>query len=299
MDIAIDTNILRQDFKLRDKNFDIFLDYLKKDKSKIILPKVTLEEIKELYKNFLKEKIQSLTSSHNKLSRSLTSHTLKDIDEINIKKELRAYEKFVYKKLNLKPRNIINYKNKFLPELIHRAIEKKKPLGNDGQQFRDGVLWLTLVDYASQQSDKSLIFISNNSKDFSNETKTKLHEQLEAECKKKGVVITYYQSIADFIKEHSSKIDFINKDWIKNNIELTKLEEIFNAESPYVPTTLYPKAMITDYFDYEMTDGKILLNIEVEFRETINKASKHHLIPLDWELPSSSLGSELPSYPLV
>lgn len=40
MNIIIDSNIIRQDFKLQSIYFDILLDYLKKTHSKFILPDI-------------------------------------------------------------------------------------------------------------------------------------------------------------------------------------------------------------------------------------------------------------------
>lgn len=175
MDTIIDSNIIRGDLKLNSKNFEILKDYLAKTNSKLILPSIVVEEVKGLYKRVLVERIAEYAKSLNKLNGTLLSEVIQEFPELNIEEEGNKYIEFIFNKLIISEDNIINYKNEYLPELVSRAIQRKKPLDNNGQQFRDGLLWLTILDFTEIANEKTIAFISENSSDFLKKGKLSLH----------------------------------------------------------------------------------------------------------------------------
>jgi len=286
MDIIIDSNIIRQDLKLNDKNFEILIDYLAKTNSRLIYPSIVIEEVKGLYKRALTEKKQEFNTSLRRYKSTLLSIELPEIPEIDINDETDKYINYIHNKLGTSLDNVINYKNEYLPELVNRAIKRKKPLDNKGQQFRDGILWLTLLDYAESTKEKRVAFISNNSNDFAEKGENKLCSELIEETANKGIDLKYFKTLNDFAKEHASVIDFITKKWVENNIDLKIIEKLFdeildssieeaiidgaNLESNEKPTgyinkTDYFNSKLIEFFVYEKSDGTILLNLEYEF----------------------------------
>lgn len=286
MDIIIDSNVFKRDLKLKDKNFEILNDYLSKTQSKVILPKIVLEEIKNLYKKTLKDNFNTYATSVAKLLSTLISPEEYSKLSIDVDIEATKYVEYINEKLNITSHNIIDYKNEYLPELVRRAINRVKPLGEDGQQFRDGLLWLTILDYASTTENKELIFISTNSNDFAEKNSTNLHKDLLKECEERGVAIHYYLTVEDFIATQASKIEFINDDWISENVDKEKIEELFisilsdthkdyikdSVEldhnehlTGYINRTDYIYSTIYEHYVYEKLDGEILLKLSVEF----------------------------------
>jgi len=286
MDIIIDSNIYMRDFKLKEKNIEIILDYISKTNSSIIFPRIVIEEIKNLYKKKLKDNFNTYNASIAKLKSILINTVESNNVTVDFDKETDDYVNFVFEKLNIIEDNIIDYKNEFLPELVKRAINRIKPLGENGQQFRDGLLWLTLLDYAERAENKEIIFISANSNDFAEKNTATLHRQLQEELQEKGLTIHYYIDIDSFIESQASKIDFITEAWISENVNQEKLEEIFvailgeNQEervkdsvnldrneylTGYVNRTEYIYSAIQDHYVYEKQDGKIILKLFVEF----------------------------------
>ncbi len=286
MDIIIDANIIRRDLKLNDKNFEIVIDYLKRTNSQLIFPSIVLDEVKGLYKRALTERYVEFKKSKEKLESTFLFAELPKIPEIDIEADSEKYIEFIHSKLGTAEKNIIPYKNEFLPELVKRAVERKKPLDGNGQQFRDGLLWLTILDYAKSIEDKRVTLISDNPKDFSEKGENKLSLDLDAEAKKLGIEIKYFKRLSDFVKEHASEIEFINKDWIEKNVDFNVIDKLFgeflsdtqeegvleytdldsNEEtSGYANRTDYINSNLMEFYIYEKSDGKILLNIEVEF----------------------------------
>jgi hypothetical protein len=289
MDIVLDANIIRRDLKLKDKNFEILTDYLNKTASNLILPQIAFEESIGLYKRLLLEKIDELKRATEKLQSTLTTQKIAPVSNIDIEREVKDYEAFLKQQLRLKDKQIVKYKNEYLPELVNRAIDRQKPLDGSGQQFRDGLLWLTILDHAESLEEKRLIFISDNSADFSEKSQNELNVQLKSEADSRKLTIVYYKTISDFVKEHASRVDFITDEWIKENVAFDKLEEIFNKEiesaesnvldhakdnldrneevTGYVNASSYINSNLIESYVYEMSDATILLNVEVQFEK--------------------------------
>lgn len=286
MDIIIDANIIRRDLKLNDKNFEILCDYLTRTNSKLIYPSIVLDEVKGLYKRALKEKIEQYHSIHKKLKSTLVETKLPEIPNVDVDVEAEKYIEFLHSKLSTSKDNIIDYKNEFLPELVNRAIERKKPLDGKGQQFRDGLLWLSLLDYAKNADDRRIAFISDNPSDFAEKGENKLCSELLAETKAEGVEVNYFKTLADFAKQHASVIEFITKEWVETEIDIKIIESLFNEtldnidddhildgidvehnenKTGHLQQTDYSNSNLIDFYVYEKEDGTILLNAEWEF----------------------------------
>lgn len=286
MDTIIDTNIIRRDLKLKDKNFDILIDYLGRTNSRLILPSIVLEEVKGLYKRALQERFEEYTKSIEKLKSTLLFLEMPETPALDINGDADKYIEYIHKRFGTSADNIIEYKNEYLPELVKRAIERKKPLDNKGQQFRDGLLWLTLLDYAQTTDEKQIAFISDNPTDFSEKGDSNLSNELLEETKEKNVVIKYFRTINDFAKQHASAISFITREWVEENIDFSITEKLFveilgekqerailgdldlerhEQATGYIIKTDYIGSNLIDFFVYEKSDGTILLNIEMQF----------------------------------
>lgn len=286
MDTIVDANIIRRDLKLNDKGFDILVDYLSKTGSRLIFPSIVIEEVKSLYKRALQERNDEFAKANEKLKGTLVNVKLPDILTIDINKEADNYLTYLHKKLGTSEMNIVPYKNEYLPELVNRAIERKKPLDNKGQQFRDGILWLTLLDYAESTEEKIIAFISDNPTDFAEKGENKLSSQLSEEAKARGVEIKYFKTLSDFAKEHASTIEYITSEWLNKNIDFKIAEELFvtilsdkqeqsildnldleryEETTGYISRTSYISSSLLEFFVYEKQDGTILINAEIQF----------------------------------
>jgi len=289
MDIVIDTNIIRRDLKFADKNFDILLDYLSKTNSRIVMPRIVIEEIMGLYKRILVDRKNEYVNSLRKLDSLLIGKSISHEIGISTNNEVTKYIDYLKDKLRIRDESIIEYKPEYLNDIVTRAIARKKPCGDKGQQFRDGILWLTILDYAKSQPDRKLIFISDNPKDFSSGGNNELDPQLKEEASGLNIEIVYFKTISDFVREHAAKIDFITEEWIMKNVNDSTLTEMFNnvvvkedkrildkitgslkhgkTITGYIQSTGYINSNLIDFYVYEMADGTLLLNLEFEFEK--------------------------------
>lgn len=259
MDVILDTNILYSDIKLRSRNIDILIDYLEKTNSRLLYPSVVLDEAKEKYKNKLIENISAERKATSDLNNFLFSETKDEVHIVDVEAEANKYIDSVHKKFKTNSENILHYKDEYLKTLVERAIRRIEPLGTDGQQFRDGVIWLTILDYCSSLESKEVIFITNDKSEFSNSKLNdplQLNANLEKEAEGRDLKINFYRSIKHFIENQHSRIEFITTEWLNENIELENILVAFNES-------------IKDY-DYEYFIDHLYLDENERLVEILN-----------------------------
>lgn len=285
MDIILDTNIFRNDLFFKSKDFEVLNDYLKKTDSRFVVFQIIIEEINGLYRRLLEEEQNNYNKYRKALNQSLNREYIEEIN-IQIDEEIKKYIEFIYKKMNINDGKVIPYKNEYLPEIIKRAISRLKPFKDEDKGFRDTIIWLTALDYCQKSHEKQIIFISNNPKDFGDiQDSTKLHQNLKDECDALGIKINYFRTPKDFIEKHSKKIDFIDNDWIANNVDNEWLSDVIcdavnNSSSRRITYWYHNKTgnETTDYFNalqalpndqddifiYEMVDESLIINFTIQ-----------------------------------
>jgi hypothetical protein len=103
-----------------------------------------------------------------------------------------------------------------LADLVDRCIDRKKPFTENGEQFRDAIIWLNVLELVVSSKEKEVIFISNNKKEFASGDKA-LNEELQDESEKRKVKIHYFSGLDIFIRESCSiKLDYVTDEWLIN-----------------------------------------------------------------------------------
>lgn len=300
MKIVIDTNILRQDFFLKSRRFEMLVDFISKTENQIVLPEVVHKEIVALYKRTLLEKYGDLLKSYENFKELAIIPMEQKIPKIEIDKQVDKFITNLEKRLRIK--KIIPINNNHLPNIVNRAINRIHPFTENKSEFRDALIWLCLLDLAQSEKEKTIIFISANTKDFS-EKEGVLHSKLLEEAKAKGVNVLYFSSLDSFLKTKASKIEFITQEWLEKNLNFVQLEEGFVAEmevhnndrlselardenSAFEQVSSIVQCSNTwlnDFYVYEMADGSIrveaIFESELEVEFTTHEVSKD-----DWSM---------------
>ncbi len=289
MDIVLDSNIFCSDFLMNSKKFQLVYDYLKKTNSKIIIPQLVFQEVAALYERELASRLGKYRTSKESLQIILIEKTMQEM-QINYKEETERYLKFFKDKLKISDKDIFCYKDEYLKEIVKRAIYRVKPCTEKGEEFRDALLWLTVLDIARLTKNNELIFISNDIRQFS-DGKNSLHPDLFKEIENAKIQIKYYQSLGQFIEAHAVKIDFITKNWLSSVLSIDIIDKevikILEAQGEKrllewveghedKSTTGYfnpitPFIDLDTFYVYEKTDGSYYVEVnyygevEVEF----------------------------------
>jgi predicted nucleic acid-binding protein len=314
MNVILDTNIFVQDFLMNSRSFCLLLDYLKKTGSKILMPSIVYQELGEIYRSELGTRSAQFERARESLEKALIDATIPRL-ETDVSSEVAKYLAFVRKKLNLHDKDIIPFRENYLGELVARAITRVKPFSDKGEEFRDALLWLTVLDIAREANEETLAFISNDAKAFGQNHQ--LHEALYLEGKATGKQVNYYNSISKFIESHGTQVDFITQSWLFNAINYgtfedavtRKLTEYLEDLNEYdlrqrgwegleftgylSSTSSITEDNLTEYYVYEKADGSLYVQanyyieyeVEFTFRERVreNRFRQHSWQTYDYD----------------
>ena len=223
MNVVLDTNIIVQDFLLQSKKFNLLLDHLKKTSSRVIMPQIVYEEVAEVYRRRLAQHLEDYKETGKKLEIVLAENRNVPKVDIQVDEEVEKYREYLKEKLSFSSSNIVPYKEIYLGELVNRAVKRLRPFSSKGEEFRDALLWLTVLDIAKAEEHQAIVFISNNPKEFGpNHT---LHTPLHDEVKDRSLTVKYYNSIEHFIQRYAIQVEYITLDWLIDQLNIELVEE--------------------------------------------------------------------------
>jgi predicted nucleic acid-binding protein len=314
--IIIDTNIILSSLLSNEKNLEILNDYRQKTKSEFLLPQIVFEELLSQYERSLEEKIKKYTTSIDNLNKILYSKNhFKNSLKINKRTECNLYKESFFKKFKISENEILNYKNDFLPELVRRANYRIKPSSENKEEFRDCILWLTIKELANEKSREQIVFISNNIKEFADDTKQNLHRYLNSEIKSLESSVHYLNSFEEFIQQKSKKVNFITTKFINSHLDvkyihyyikkflqkytIDHIQEIFPTAKLTSSDLEFNKFEMSNDFDfyiYEFSDDKYTLKLKYNGEASI--MTSFYLGTLDYSQLERAL-SNLKNHQLV
>jgi predicted nucleic acid-binding protein len=302
MIIALDTNILHDDFLMKSGRFAVLLDYVQKTQSKIILPKIVYDELAATYERELRRRLNQFVRSRGALA-ALLQNSLPELNLL-VESETASYLSYVKEKLNIQDKDIFDYKESYLHDVLERAIHRRRPCTERGEEIRDAVLWHSVLDIAEETTDKTVIFISHNTKQFTLDENS-LHPDLIEDYTKRNLTVKYFTSLDSFAKQHASNIEFITKEWLLSFIDVNAVIEgsrgIIESYAEYRLSSLLPDGKsstgyfkfiqgsldVENYYVYEMSDGplrvEVMLTGETEVECEVEKIVRKEEYDYDYE----------------
>ena len=118
MKIILDTNILRQDFFLKSRKFEMLIDFVSKTVHQIMLPQVVYDEIVSLYERAILENYGQLLKSKDECEKHFSFKLDIDLPELEIDKQIDAFKKNINSRLKLSAKSIIPLNDKYLPDIV-------------------------------------------------------------------------------------------------------------------------------------------------------------------------------------
>jgi hypothetical protein len=197
--------------------------------------------------------------------------------EIDIPAAADEYRLYVLTHLGLAAEDVIPHMNEHLPDLISRAIERRRPCTDRGEEIRDALLWESTLDLAVG-ADSVVALISKNTDQFSAD-KQSLHPDLVAEATARGARVQYYPSLEEFARRHATPIAFITKEWLEAHIKADDiLEGSRGIAESYIDYWFHEQGgsgatltgyvhmleghlSVDDYFVYELAEGEYRLEV--------------------------------------
>ena len=163
MKIALDTNVLVQDFWFESPHLKVFLEELLIIPATLHIPEIVIDETVNKYKEFLTEKV----TKQSEINSDITTLLKKDLKStpINIDKATKDYQKFLMNKLNEVNVQILPYPEVEHKEVVKRILERRRPFKKGDAGYRDFLIWQTIRKLEVWGTEE-IVFISNNTRDF-------------------------------------------------------------------------------------------------------------------------------------
>lgn len=229
LNIVIDSNIIFSDPLLSKPSFNLLGDFLKSSDSKLFVPEIVVQEVKNTKKKNIDKMHSELIESLNKLNgKTEIDLALNEDNDLNVKIVKEYYRKFDERlsELNVE---IPKYEEINHSKVVEKSLKYKKPFKTSGSGYRDTLIWFTILTKIANNKVKT-VFITKNSKDFgaSNNSKYCLHDNLKDDLINNNLNIDSVilcRNLEDFIEEFIKK-DFSTLNEIVEKFELDK-KEIF------------------------------------------------------------------------
>ncbi len=280
MDIVVDTNVLWGDYFCRSPRMQSLFDFLKRENNALVIPKVVYEELLNLFRHDLEDRLMELTAAHRKLKQVLSKPKDIVLREVNVDEEVECLKKFYTDNFDSGLFKLIDYPKVEIAKLVDMAVRRVKPFKENDKGFRDAVLWLSLLKYL-ETFHCPAIFISKNTHDFCGPDKQNLHPQLLHTIQSLKTDLLFYPSVDDFLRNQSVKVEGINKTWLKKALSGTdigdRIKSTFEDDKAHRVANLiyqrYEEATgyfeideadieVEDFFIYKLMNGNFYLNVE-------------------------------------
>lgn len=281
--IFIDTNILYNDFYMKNVQFELI-----RKVGTIVLGEIIIDEACKKYRERLIESYNALKNDERSINGLI--HNPLNISSIDIESEIQEYRNFL--EMYAFDRGMgetIEYPTVSHKDVVARAIIGKKPFKPDGKDgYRDYMVWLSCLELAKRYTSEEIHFITQNIADFSADNKEKkkvLHNDLLEDLEKNGIENSrfhYWTNLKEFIEQS-----------IKPQIAVLENEESIKRmiESLITDTDILQDYINNNIIGLDLTPYDLLLpcvgsslksidSSDIEIDEITEIDEKHYLIEL-------------------
>lgn len=276
LNILLDTNIYYNEFKTDTQQMQALIHFLMISKSKLLIPSVVSAEVGKKFRDSINKAMLKIDSF---------PMLLKDCIKVNKSKEelVNEFESKWNNRIKYNASIItFGYEKVDVESLLNRSIAERPPFATHSRGFRDALIWESTIEYLKESDSKSpLCIITNDSGDFG---KKELHTELNEELKAIGVESKFYNDLGNFLTDHNSQLDFLNKDtvtdWVESIEDLVKLNAMEEDIDPsyieddidldtdevldYVKPIEYESFQVYNYYVYKEDNKYFYVEVEVD-----------------------------------
>lgn len=198
MIIYVDSNILYSDPYLYSNRSSAILNKVNATGGKLKIPLVVhVETLNNLVKEVSEIK-KSLSKNVRDVSKMLAGSGLLESMDIPLfeEEDIRtSYEQRYQDLIESGHVEIIDHKamnpEELIDDLLYRALNYIKPFAAKKEEFKDTVIWKTVISDIIHNDYSNCIFLTNNTSDFYNDDNSLLHEHLLNDVPDSVSLITY------------------------------------------------------------------------------------------------------------
>jgi len=263
--IVLDTNLLVADPAQRTGPSAILLDYAHRTESRILLSDLVLDELVAHRIRLLEARWHDYVHAAGNV-RSFAPDTPAVPPTPDFQSIAQAHLKDVRKRLQVFDRDVLPVTEGQLREALKRAVQHTPPCTKRGEEIRDTIIWLQVLQLVRENRGTTVAFISANTRQFATKDGALL-PTLAAEATDGRLV--YYTSLDAFAKQHATPIEFITTKWIEERItsdgvyaaaeeRLRRLADRVEWRSGFTDVSIEGHSLdLSDFYVYEMEDGSL------------------------------------------
>lgn len=157
MDIFLDSNVWHEDKRLTSTAFSSLCAYLKRTGCSIVLPNLVLEEVLGRYERELRQKCQKAFTAGRDVLRYLIEEGDPESNFLPLVDTARQVQAFQGRLLEPASgiKTVVFDDSKIdVREVYRRGIKRRRPASHDGEELRDVILWLSVLEYARASKNK-------------------------------------------------------------------------------------------------------------------------------------------------
>lgn len=258
MNIFIDTSVIYKDPFWKGNFFSELIEIVQEKEIGLFISDVVLMEIERNYAKIVDDQIFQLSKAHSQIEHYQMD--LDNISTINKEKSLDGLKNH-YKKLEEDEIiKVLKYSNEMMPEIVQRAIYRKKPFTETKTELKDTIIWLTYSEYAEENKLSDCILLTSNVSDFCNPDKMKQQIfEIHPDLKKDTNRFKVYKSPKELIQNEKATLQFISQrfsSWLEeqdfdNQFVLELLQENFEEEIKRQVEREYENLNLDDVFREE------------------------------------------------
>lgn len=228
--IILDTNIIFNDFHFKSNDIRKLLKLTKHEPIELCITEFNYYEIVKKYRDEIRPILKRIKSNKNELKK-LELTDLVDFQKKNADYYVKRYEIFLDKTIEENNITLIDYPNSkdIVRNISEKYFNEKRPFGENKASFEDAIIWESIVEHYNREKPESIVFITNNHKDFANKEKSDIHEDIKYDIPK----IRYHNSLKSFLDKEEDNLKEYFTDNYEYNIDDLK-ENIRNYFDSYI-----------------------------------------------------------------
>lgn len=223
MQVAVDTNILLTDPWLEGQKMKALLDFVDRTRSELLIHAVVAEELRAVLERQWRSALADLESAAKKVKR--LGVEVPEVEAETTIAALRARLESTHRRLAYHTHEI-DLATDLLPEPLRRSANRIPPCARTGEEIRDALLWLGLMQYCERSGHREIAFISNNTRDFCGSEAGILAPELKRDALVSNATVHFYSTLDDFLRDHAKPIEHLTPEWVLERISLPMVEKM-------------------------------------------------------------------------
>src|ERR1035437_10942034 len=150
MHIILDSNIYAADYRMKGVAFQSLFEYMRRTESQLVLPRVIREEVVVDYGRRLKKDAKEFEEVWRRYHHLDLSDTVPHFQKPDGKRRMKELRQKLMKPMDgVVPIYVPEITGAFIQEAFMRGIHRTRPANDNGEELRDVILWLWVLDYAN------------------------------------------------------------------------------------------------------------------------------------------------------